>query len=109
MTGDMRFIIIVLLFVCFTWSALAQPRLQAQLGVLDARHWNFQKDRLALSGYWKAIEGKLVSPQDINTASSEDYFFPAPMFRPIELSAEVQELYAAFPDLSAPLGERSGS
>lgn len=25
--------------------------------------------------------------------SGEDYFYPAPMFRPIELSAEVQEMY----------------
>jgi len=26
--------------------------------------------------------------------SGEDYFYPAPMFRPIELSAEVQKMFA---------------
>jgi hypothetical protein len=29
--------------------------------------------------------------------SGEDYAYPAPMFRPIELSAEVQELFEAAP------------
>ncbi|HEY3405026.1 MAG TPA: 7TM-DISM domain-containing protein [Ohtaekwangia sp.] len=73
----MRCIAFIGLLVCFTWSVSAQKRLQAELGVLDARHWNFHKDRLALSGYWKAIEGRLVDPQAVYTTPSADHFFPA--------------------------------
>jgi hypothetical protein len=76
MTGDMRFAFTLWLLLIAT-CCVAQPRVQAQSGVLDARYWDFQHHRLALSGYWKVIDGKLVDPASVDNSPSTDTLFPS--------------------------------
>ena len=49
---------------------------RAESGILDARHWNFQK-RLPLSGYWTFHEGQLLLPEQVDTLRGITQFFPA--------------------------------
>jgi len=52
-------ILIPLLLINFYLSAQEVPL--AERGVLDLRTWNFNEQKVALSGYWNYFENKLVS------------------------------------------------
>jgi len=71
----MRLILFCLLSLLAS-GGVAQPRIQAEAGVLDARHWDFQNHRLPLSGYWKATEKMLVEPNSLHDTPFVNYYFP---------------------------------
>lgn len=62
--------------VCLVKTGVSQSSLRAESGVLDARHWNFQK-RLPLSGYWTFHDGQLLLPEQVDTLRGVTQFFPA--------------------------------
>jgi hypothetical protein len=69
-------IALVLLCICFAKDCISQSDIRAESGVLDARHWNFQK-RLPLTGYWTFHEGELLLPEQIDSVRGTSHFFPA--------------------------------
>jgi hypothetical protein len=66
----------LVLVVGLVKTGVSQSSLRAESGVLDARHWNFEK-RLPLSGYWVFHEGKLMLPGQADTLQGITQFFPA--------------------------------
>lgn len=55
-------------------NCLAQPVVEH--GILDARKFNFEKEKVALNGEWHFMAGKLVPPQDITFRPDEFRYFP---------------------------------
>src|SRR5690349_22817287 len=55
----------------------AQSRVQAESGLMDARHWNFNEHNVGLTGYWKFYDGKLLVQDDQKAGAYGTYhFFP---------------------------------
>lgn len=69
----------VVLAVAFSGIMLcgkAQSRVQAESGLLDARHWSFQEQKLGLTGYWKFYDGKLLTKDEQPGTYGAYHFFP---------------------------------
>jgi hypothetical protein len=70
-------VVLVMAFSGILLCGKAQSRVQAESGLLDARHWNFSEHSLGLSGYWKFYDGKLLVEEDRNAGTFGAYhFFP---------------------------------
>jgi hypothetical protein len=73
--NSIAFIVLAVLF--FHGSVSAQIRRdQKEMGVIDARKWNFANERLPLSGYWTFFRGKLIEPQAIVVERGAFVHFP---------------------------------
>lgn len=55
----------------------SSAQVKADFGVLDARHWNFQKTRLPLAGRWSFFENELLTPEECRTRKGIYSYFPA--------------------------------
>jgi hypothetical protein len=55
----------------------AQNRALVKSGVLDARQWNFDKERLPLSGYWTFYSKTLLTETPANNDAGVEYLVPS--------------------------------
>jgi hypothetical protein len=62
--------------MAMVYSAQAQSTVRAEGGVLDARHWNFQEQNLALTGYWTHYPNELLTPRETRTRKGQIHFLP---------------------------------
>jgi hypothetical protein len=70
-------VLIIFTILLFAGTALAQvKREQKEMGVIDARAWNFSDERLPLSGYWTFFQSQLLEPQAIAIERGAFVHFP---------------------------------
>jgi hypothetical protein len=62
--------------MAMVYSAQAQSTVRAEGGVLDARHWNFQDQSLALTGYWTHYPNELITPRETRIRKGQVHFLP---------------------------------
>ena len=71
----MLFAFTVFVFVLLPGVLKAQTK--ADFGVLDARQWNFERDRLPLTGRWNFFENRLLDPRKRITERGVYTYFPS--------------------------------
>lgn len=64
-------------FLCTSGFAWSQQPLKADRGLLDARNWNFQQQKLPLNGEWYFIANQLVPPDAISNTPGGYLNFPS--------------------------------
>jgi hypothetical protein len=80
--------IVCLIFAILLFSGTVHAQVkrdQKEMGVIDARKWNFAEERLPLSGYWTFFRNKLIEPASIVTERGAFVHFPK-LFNDIDLS-----------------------
>jgi hypothetical protein len=66
---------------CLLTSAI-KGQVRAELGVIDARYWNFENARLPLNGQWVFFENKLLAPADCEKQKGELQMYPSVWMNP---------------------------
>lgn len=73
--GVLRILVCVLLLCVIEAKASEMPK--ADKGIIDARTWDFSKNKILLTGQWLYFEHQLAAPQEIDSLPSTYSAFPA--------------------------------
>jgi len=68
-------VFVFFVFVLLSGMSIAQTK--ADFGLLDARQWKFEEERLPLTGRWTCFEDQLLTPPECATAKSIYINFPS--------------------------------
>lgn len=64
----------LLLFLLFLTGCGKLSKIEAEHGVLDASHWDFEKNGITnLDGQWEFYWGQLIEPADFNEKTSQSF------------------------------------
>jgi hypothetical protein len=69
-------VIFFAILMCIGTAKAQVKQEQKEMGVIDARTWNFSQERLQLSGYWTFFQSQLLEPQTIAIERGAFVHFP---------------------------------